>query len=417
MWLSPVQWPANGVPELLVARPVFDNKSQRRGLLIVVVTLSRLTRDFNRITNINPILEHGYLLSEQGLLLNDSAVMKAGSNFAARYPKVWQAMRQYPSGFFSSNDGLLNRLWNSLQPASRRNEDGGLFLFDHSEQLAPLSLVIQVPVRSLYRTSLFNQPIGVLLLGFIYSLIGVTSLGLASHQRHINALQEQDRRLQKRLQAVQDSAGVGMSLIDPVSGRFLKVNTALCQFFGRTDDELLHSTWQQLTHPDDLEADQHLSDQLLHGDVDHYRMRKRFLRPDGATIWGDLFVSCTRNDDGTIVDLIGQISDINELLVKSAYLEAAAQAGVVGVWDWDVVRNVLTWDPVMLELYGLSSETFRGTYEAWRSALHPADAATVQAEMDAALAGQKEYCPRFRILWPDGSVHVIQARRTISSSW
>ena len=415
-WLSPVQWPATGVPELLLARPLFELSGQRAGVLLAVVTMARLTRDFNRITNSEPALESGYLLTREGRTLNASKLGPSGFNFAARYPQVWQVMQRHPSGVVSTDQGLFLYVLGALRPADRHQQGGGLFLYDRSELVQPLSLVIQVPVDSLYRTSVFAQPAGLILLVAVYGLAAASSLSMAYYQRHLRSLGEQDRRLQKRLQAVQDSAGVGMCLCDPASGRFLKVNDALCQFFGRTEEELLHCTWQQLTHPDDLEADQHLIDQLLRGDVDHYRIRKRFLRPDGATNWGDLFMSCTRNDDGTIVDLIAQVSDINELLVKSAYLEAAAQAGVVGVWDWDVVRNVLTWDPVMLELYGLRIETFRGTYEAWSSALHPDDAATVQADMDAALAGQKEYCPRFRILWPDGSVHVIQARSKVTFS-
>ncbi|MEB3165867.1 MAG: diguanylate cyclase [Cyanobacteriota bacterium] len=139
-------------------------------------------------------------------------------------------------------------------------------------------------------------------------------------------------------------------------------------------------------------------------------MRKRFLRPDGSSIWGDLVVACSRNADGTIRDLIGQISDVSELVDKTAYLEAAASAGVVGVWDWDVPRNVLTWDPVMFRLYGLRAEDFPGTREAWEAAVHPDDKPFVLAELQAALRGWRDYQPHFRVVWPDGSVHHLQAR-------
>ena len=134
-------------------------------------------------------------------------------------------------------------------------------------------------------------------------------------------------------------------ICDPHTGRFLSVDPALCGFFGRAEADLLCRTWQELTHPEDLATDQRLLAQLQRGELDSYRLRKRFLQPDGATIWGDLVVSCSRHADGTIHELIGQISDVTELVMKSAYLEAAASAGVVGVWDWDIVRDVITWDP------------------------------------------------------------------------
>ncbi|MFM7362464.1 MAG: PAS domain S-box protein [Cyanobium sp.] len=119
------------------------------------------------------------------------------------------------------------------------------------------------------------------------------------------------------------NSAVGMCLSDPVSGNFLSANAALCEFFERSDAELPACTWQQLTHPDDLAADQQLAARLRHDDFDQYRLRKRFLRADDSTIWGDLAVSCTRHADGSIRDLIGQISDVSELVEQAAYLQAA----------------------------------------------------------------------------------------------
>ena len=166
------------------------------------------------------------------------------------------------------------------------------------------------------------------------------------------SLNEQERRLQKRLETVQRSAGVGMCLCDPLSGRFLSVNAALCEFFGRSEADLLQCTWQQITHPDDLEADQKQAEKLHRGEFNSYRLRKRFLRADGSTIWGDLVVACSRHPDGTIDDLIGQIADVSELVAKTTYLEAASSAGVIGVWDWDLRSNQLTWDEQMYRQIG-----------------------------------------------------------------
>ena len=412
LWISPVQWTQRAVPELLMARPLFLADGQRRGALLTLVTLAPLAQDFNQITNSNQVLERGYLLSGDGRVVNGTAIAASGFNFATRYPQVWSAIQRQPRGVVNTDQGLFLFTSDVSRLLLPPGHGDGLFLFDSGRDRQRLAVVIQIPTKSLHLTSLFSQPAGVALLALLYGLAAGSSVGLAYYQRHLQALRDQDRRLQIRLQAIQDSAGVGMCLCDPLSGRFLTANSALCSFFGRTQDDLLQCTWQELTHPDDLETDQKLASQLVRGEMDHYRLRKRFLRPDGTSVWGDLFVSCTRNDDGTLRDLIGQIADISELLSKSAYLEAAASAGVVGVWDWEISRNVLTWDPVMYQLYGLRAEDFRGTLEAWSSALHPDDAAYTQAELDAALAGLREYCPRFRIIWPDGSVRVLQARST-----
>lgn len=90
-------------------------------------------------------------------------------------------------------------------------------------------------------------------------------------------------------------------------------------------------------------------------------------------------------------------------------LEAAASAGIVGVWDWDVVNNRLAWDKVMYQLYGIREEDFAGAYEAWASTVHPDDRVQAEEEIQAALRGEHEYEPEFRVLWPDGSTHYIKA--------
>lgn len=90
-------------------------------------------------------------------------------------------------------------------------------------------------------------------------------------------------------------------------------------------------------------------------------------------------------------------------------LEAAASAGIIGIWDWDVVNNKLIWDSVMYQLYGIREEDFGGAYEAWSATVHPADKAYTEGEIQAALRGEREYAPEFRVIWPDGSIHHLKA--------
>lgn len=89
-------------------------------------------------------------------------------------------------------------------------------------------------------------------------------------------------------------------------------------------------------------------------------------------------------------------------------LEAAASAGIVGVWDWDVVNNKLVWDKVMSQLYGIHEKEFGETYEAWMGSIHPDDLARTESEIQAALRGEREYASEFRVIWTDGSVHFLK---------
>ena len=414
LWLSNVQWSDGGAPELLAARPLFSNAGKRSGLLLAVLTLAPLVRDFNRITNGNPELQRGYLLSGTGRVINAPPGGGTALNFAADLPQVWQQMQRKPQGLVKSDQGLFFYRTDPLSPPAKRLAGEGLVLSAGSRQRQPLTVVMQVPAETLLRTSVFAQPVGLALVALLYALAAAGSVGLVIYRRHLEHLKQEELRLGARFETVQRSAGVGMYLCDPLTGRFLTVNAALCAFLGRSDAELLQCTWQDLTHREDLETDQRLAVRLHHGEFDSYRLRKRFLLRDGSSKWGDLVVACTRNRDGSIRDLIGQIADVSELVAKTAYLEAASSAGVVGIWDWDIASDVLTWDPVMYCLYGLRAEDFEGTREAWEKAVHPDDKAFVLQELQAALSGWREYHPRFRVIWPDGSIHTIQARSRLS---
>ncbi len=97
------------------------------------------------------------------------------------------------------------------------------------------------------------------------------------------------------------------------------------------------------------------------------------------------------------------------LKISEERLAIATRAGIIGIWDWDVVNNHLTWDEAMYRLYGTRAEDFGGAYEAFVSAIHPEDKARIEAEVQAALRGEREYTPEFRVVWPDGSIHYLKA--------
>ena len=97
------------------------------------------------------------------------------------------------------------------------------------------------------------------------------------------------------------------------------------------------------------------------------------------------------------------------LRVNEERLKLATSAGNIGIWDWDTVRNILTWDESMYSLYGIRKEDFGGAYDAWIRTLHPDDRQYTDGEIQAALRGEREYAPEFRIIHPDGTVRNIKA--------
>jgi PAS domain S-box-containing protein len=157
---------------------------------------------------------------------------------------------------------------------------------------------------------------------------------VAAQQRADEALRQQ-ARADALYRRSMDSAAVGMCLAD-LEGNFVEANDALCEFFGYDAQTLQRMTWQQLTDPDYLEADLDNRTQVLAGDIESYRMVKRFIHADGHPIWGDLSVSCIRDASGGVEMFIGQITDITaEVEATQQYKLLAENAGdlVVHVRD------------------------------------------------------------------------------------
>jgi sigma-B regulation protein RsbU (phosphoserine phosphatase) len=126
---------------------------------------------------------------------------------------------------------------------------------------------------------------------------------------------EQARREQAasdaRYRRIMDNSAVGISMVTP-RGRFEIVNQALCDFYGYDEETLKSMTWQELTADDSLEEDLRRVDDVLAGRIDRYRLVKQYIHADGHLIWGDLTVSCLRDENGEVEYFVSQIIDITK---------------------------------------------------------------------------------------------------------
>lgn len=119
------------------------------------------------------------------------------------------------------------------------------------------------------------------------------------------------RESKERFQSAFDHSSIGMALVGP-DGRFLKVNSCLCTIVGYSREELLALTFQDITHPEDLQTDLDLLGQVLADEIPSYTMEKRYFHRDGGIVLVKLAVSLVRDDDGKPQYFISQIEDITE---------------------------------------------------------------------------------------------------------
>src|SRR5919205_3062631 len=123
--------------------------------------------------------------------------------------------------------------------------------------------------------------------------------------------EEKLRESEERFRATFEQATVGIAHVN-TDGRWLRVNRRLCDIVGYEKEELLGLTFQDVTYPDDLEADLEGARRLLAGEIETYSREKRYFRKDGSTIWIYLTVSLMRSPSGEPRYFISVTEDITE---------------------------------------------------------------------------------------------------------
>ena len=139
---------------------------------------------------------------------------------------------------------------------------------------------------------------------------------LIQRRRGLLALRESEARFL----ATFEQAAVGIAMVAP-DGRWLRVNRRLCEIVGYSGEELLAKTFQDITHPEDLEHDLGYVRQMLDRRIDNYAIEKRYFRKDGSIVWIELTVSLTWRQDGQPDYFISVIEDITEKKRLNADLE------------------------------------------------------------------------------------------------
>jgi diguanylate cyclase (GGDEF)-like protein/PAS domain S-box-containing protein len=110
----------------------------------------------------------------------------------------------------------------------------------------------------------------------------------------LNQTEKSLRESEGRFRALVEQAVVGVAETEIGTGRFLTVNRRLCEMVGRTEEEMLATTFQMITHPEDLHLHEEKTELLLVGKIGHYSLEKRYLRKDGESVWVNVTTSPLR---------------------------------------------------------------------------------------------------------------------------
>ncbi|MBA3058583.1 MAG: PAS domain S-box protein [Gammaproteobacteria bacterium] len=140
-------------------------------------------------------------------------------------------------------------------------------------------------------------------------------------RQHVNHVQTAIEESEARFRSIFERAGLGIAIVAP-NGRWTSVNEALCTIVGYSQEELAKLTFQDITHPDDLESDLSLLQQLVSGEISQYQLEKRYLRKTGEVVWINLSVTKKVDAQGGVDYFISFIQDIQARKEAEASLAA-----------------------------------------------------------------------------------------------
>jgi len=120
------------------------------------------------------------------------------------------------------------------------------------------------------------------------------------------------RESEERFRRVFEEGPLGIGLVSK-DYRFTRVNSALCQMVGYTEEELTEKTFADITHPDDVRVDVDLAERLFKREIPFYRIEKRYVKKTGEIIWINLTASLILGPDGAPLHGLAMIEDITEV--------------------------------------------------------------------------------------------------------
>ncbi|MBD2234488.1 PAS domain S-box protein [Phormidium tenue] len=239
---------------------------------------------------------------------------------------------------------------------------------------------------------------------------------LAERNAELEASNQALHLSNQRFRNAFDYAGIGMALVS-LEGHWLEVNHALCEITGYTEAELLTIDFQSLTHPDDLEADLDLTEQLINRKIRCCHLEKRYRHKQGHWIW--ILLSCS-----VVCDLqqeplyfVSQIQDINgrkqsELALRKsqAMLIKAQSVGRIGSWEYDVATQKVTWSAEKFRILGRDPALGEPSFDELLRLYHPDDGDRLRQAVENALTTGQPYSIRIRCTHSDGKIRYLDDR-------
>ncbi|MBU1744930.1 MAG: diguanylate cyclase [Proteobacteria bacterium] len=245
-----------------------------------LIPFDRLHVDLNNHNQNTITIAYSFGLTVPGRRPGDSLPLQGSVNEAIERTRT--GMLLHPTNV-DELTGQYSKLVSTFQGGIRSFM--GVPLISRDEVIGALHFRSKKPNAYTEQDLRLAERIGTQIAGAIANAQMFTGL-----KRTENSLRESERRFR----ALVEQAAVGVAEIKMSTGQFITVNRRLCELVGRTEEEMLATTFHAITHPEDIHLHEEKIALLLAGKIDHTSMEKRYLRKDGESVWVNITVSPLR---------------------------------------------------------------------------------------------------------------------------
>jgi PAS domain S-box-containing protein len=237
-------------------------------------------------------------------------------------------------------------------------------------------------------------------------------VGAAGIAHDIGKRVEAERKLresEERFREVFENAPFGMS-VSGLDGRLMQVNEALCRMLGYSREELLATTWTELTSPDDREASLQATLRLWMDPGRGVEMEKRYLHRNGEVVWARTRVSTVRDAGSSLYSPVYFVARVEDITERKRAQEAAreseerfrimADGCPTAMWVANAGGEAQFINRAYRKFYGITAEQAQNG--EWQLLIHPEDAPQYVQEVQRAVQEHAPFQGEARVRRADG---------------
>lgn len=120
------------------------------------------------------------------------------------------------------------------------------------------------------------------------------------------------RQSEERFRRFFEEAPIGIATVNLETYQFMRVNRVFREMLGYSEVEFMDLTLKDVTHPDDLDTDLQLSDQVYQGEVPSYQLEKRYIKKNGEQVWVHFTATFLCDQKGSPCYSLGMVEDITD---------------------------------------------------------------------------------------------------------